>query len=441
MRIMKKHPFLSKLFLSAMLACSLMPCYAQEGYEPAPENLKARQEFADMKFGIFLHWGIYSMFGQGEWYMQNDNINRNEYAKVADAFYPHRFDAAAWVSSIKAAGAKYICITTRHHDGFSMWDTKQSDFNIVKATPYGKDVIKQLADECHKQGIKLHLYYSHLDWTREDYPWGRTGLNVGKDKSKINWKSYYTFMNNQLTELLTNYGKIGAIWFDGYWDHDSDPTPFDWELGPQYALIHKLQPGCLIGNNHHENVIPGEDIQIFERDLPGENTTGWVKGGVSKLPLETCETMNGMWGYKVNDQRYKSVEELITLLVKTSGKGANLLMNIGPQPNGELPAVALERLKGMGEWLQQYGETIYGTTAGHLPVQEWGATTQKGNTEYIHILNYKDATFTLPVETKVKTVKEFISGTPLKFKKNKDNTITIQLNPHEGVVDYVLAIN
>lgn len=438
---MKKHPFLSRLFLSAMLACSLMPCHAQEGYEPAPENLKARQEFADMKFGIFLHWGIYSMFGQGEWYMQNDNINRTEYAKVADAFYPHRFDAAAWVSSIKAAGAKYICITTRHHDGFSMWDTKQSDFNIVKATPYGKDVIKQLADECHKQGIKLHLYYSHLDWTREDYPWGRTGLNVGKDKSKINWKSYYTFMNNQLTELLTNYGKIGAIWFDGYWDHDSDPTPFDWELGPQYALIHKLQPGCLIGNNHHENVIPGEDIQIFERDLPGENTTGWVKGGVSKLPLETCETMNGMWGYKVNDQRYKSVEELITLLVKTSGKGANLLMNIGPQPNGELPAVALERLKGMGEWLQQYGETIYGTTAGHLPVQEWGATTQKGNTEYIHILNYKDATFTLPVETKVKTVKEFISGTPLKFKKNKDNTITIQLNPHEGVVDYVLAIN
>ncbi|MDO4216162.1 MAG: alpha-L-fucosidase [Bacteroidales bacterium] len=424
-----------------MLACSLIPCYAQEGYEPAPENLKARQEFADMKFGIFLHWGIYSMFGQGEWYMQNDNINRTEYAKVADAFYPHRFDAAAWVSSIKAAGAKYICITTRHHDGFSMWDTKQSDFNIVKATPYGKDVIKQLADECHKQGIKLHLYYSHLDWTREDYPWGRTGLNVGKDKSKINWKSYYTFMNNQLTELLTNYGKIGAIWFDGYWDHDSDPTPFDWELGPQYALIHKLQPGCLIGNNHHENVIPGEDIQIFERDLPGENTTGWVKGGVSKLPLETCETMNGMWGYKVNDQRYKSVEELITLLVKTSGKGANLLMNIGPQPNGELPAVALERLKGVGEWLQQYGETIYGTTAGHLPVQEWGATTQKGNTEYIHILNYKDATFTLPVETKVKTVKEFISGTPLKFKKNKDNTITIQLNPHEGVVDYVLAIN
>ena len=428
------------------LACMLaifglsLSAQAQDGYEPAPENLKARQEFQDKKFGIFLHWGIYSLFGQGEWYMQNDNIDRKEYEKAADAFYPHRFDAAAWVSAIKAAGAGYITITTRHHDGFSMWDTKQSDYNIVKATPYGKDVIKQLADECHKQGIRLHLYYSHVDWYREDYPWGRTGLNVGKDKSKVNWKSYYNFMNSQLTELLTNYGEIGAIWFDGFWDHDSDPTPFDWELGNQYALIHKLQPGCLVGNNHHENVIPGEDIQIFERDLPGENTTGWVKGVVSKLPLETCETMNGMWGYKVNDQRYKSVEELIALLVKTSGKGANLLMNIGPQPNGELPATALDRLKRMGEWLQQYGESIYGTTAGHLPVQEWGATTQKGNTEYIHILNYKESEFTLPMDRKIKTVKEFIGGQALKFKRNKDNSLTIQLNPHDSVIDYVLEI-
>lgn len=422
------------------LASLSLNSMAQEGYVPSPENLQARQEFQESKFGIFLHWGIYSMFAQGEWYMQNDNIDRKEYEKVADAFYPHRFDAAAWVAAFKAAGAKYITITTRHHDGFSMWDTKQSDYNIVKATPYGKDVIRQLADECHKQGIRLHLYYSHLDWYREDYPWGRTGLNVGKDKSKQNWQSYYTFMNNQLTELLTNYGKIGAIWFDGYWDHDSDPAPFDWQLGPQYALIHKLQPGCLIGNNHHQNVNPGEDIQIFERDLPGENTTGWVMGGVSKLPLETCETMNGMWGYKVNDQHYKTVEELITLLVKTSGKGANLLMNIGPQPNGELPAVALERLKGMGEWLQQYGESIYGTTAGHLPGQEWGVTTQKGNTEYIHILNYKDSEFTLPMDRKIKSVKEYIGGQPLKFKRNKDNSLTIQLNPHDSVIDYVLEI-
>lgn len=428
--------------LACVLASSFfsLSCLAQEGYVPSAENLQSRQEFQDSKFGIFLHWGIYSMFAQGEWYMQNDNIDRKEYKKIADAFYPHRFDAAAWVAAFKAAGAKYITITTRHHDGFSMFDTKQSDYNIVKATPYGKDIIKQLADECHKQGLRLHLYYSHLDWYREDYPWGRTGLKTGKDKSKINWSSYYTFMNNQLTELLTNYGKIGAIWFDGYWDHDEDATPFDWQLGPQYALIHQLQSGCLIGNNHHENVIPGEDIQIFERDLPGENTTGWVKGGVSKLPLETCETMNGMWGYKVNDQNYKSVPELIKLLVNTSGKGANLLLNIGPQPNGELPATALERLKGIGEWLNQYGETIYGTTVGHLPLQEWGATTLKEGKEYIHILNFQGSEFTLPMDRKIKSVREFISGQPLKFKKNKDLSLTIQLNAHDDVLDYVLEI-
>ena len=413
---------------------------AQDIYQPSEENIKSRQEFADSKFGIFLHWGIYSMFGQGEWYMQNENINYKEYAKAADGFYPHRFDAAAWVSAFKAAGAKYICLTSRHHDGFSMWGTKQSDYNIVDATPYGKDIVKQLADECHKQGIKLHLYYSHLDWTREDYPWGRTGLRVGKDRSKIDWHSYYNFMNNQLTELLTNYGEIGAIWFDGHWDHDEDATPFDWELDTQYALIHKLQPGCLVGNNHHLNPFPGEDIQIFERDLPGENTTGWSKAGISKLPLETCETMNGMWGYKVVDQNYKSVPELIRLLVNTAGKGANLLLNIGPQPNGELPAIALRRLEGIGKWMDQYGETIYGTTSGSLPVQDWGATTRKGDVEYIHILNYKYIYFTFPVIGKVKEVKEFASGKKLNFKQNKDNTITIELNPHDNVVDYVLQV-
>ena len=132
------------------------------GYVPAPENLKARKEFSDNKFGIFLHWGIYSLFGQGEWYLNSGGLNCHEYAKAASAFYPSRFNASEWVKAIKEAGARYICITTRHHDGFSMFDTKYSDYNIVDATPFGRDVIKELADECHKQGIKLHLYYSHL---------------------------------------------------------------------------------------------------------------------------------------------------------------------------------------------------------------------------------------------------------------------------------------
>ncbi len=413
--------------------------YAQEGYEPSPENLKARAEFADSRFGIFLHWGIYSMFAQGEWYLHNANLDRNEYAKAASGFYPARFDAKAWVTAIKNAGAKYICFTTRHHDSFSMWDTQQSDYNIVDATPYGKDILKQLADECHRQGIKLHLYYSHLDWMREDYPQGRTGHGTGRDPKKANWPAYYDFMNKQLTELLTNYGQIGAIWFDGWWDHDKDQVPFDWQLGKQYSLIHRLQPSCLVGNNHHQTPFPGEDIQIFERDLPGENKAGLSGQSVSRLPLETCQTMNGMWGYKVVDQNYKSTATLVQYLVSAAGKGANLLLNIGPQPNGELPAAALDRLKGMGEWLQQYGETIYGTTAGDIPVQPWGVTTRKGNRLFVHVMKADTTELLLPLTCKVKEVFTYADKKPLKVKKTKEGVV-LPLPAGLKDVDYVVEM-
>lgn len=398
---------------------SLFAQQGQTGYQPTPENLQARQEFSDSKFGIFLHWGIYSMFGQGEWYMETSGIDCHEYAKAASGFYPSRFNAKEWVAAIKASGAKYICITTRHHDGFSMFDTRYSDYDIIDATPFKRDIIKELAEECQKQGIKLHLYYSHLDWTREDYyPYGYTGHNTGRTKHG-DWNTYYQFMNNQLTELLTNYGPVGAIWFDGVWDHWEVDKNFDWRLGEQYALIHKLQPACMIGNNHHRAPIEGEDFQMFERDLPGENKAGF--SGTSKigqLPLETCETMNGMWGYRVKDQNYKSVPTLVRLLVRAAGKGANLLMNIGPQPNGELPALALARLKGMGEWMNKYGETIYGTTRGGVESPEWGTTTRKGNMLYVHILADKMPSFiTLPLKERVKKAVLFDGGEKVKAER------------------------
>ena len=400
---MKTHifHFLRAICLGGLLSASAF-CVQAENivYVPTPENLQARKEFQDNKFGIFLHWGIYSMFGQGEWYMNNDNIDCHEYAKVASGFYPSRFDAHEWVAAIKASGARYICITSRHHDGFSMFHTKYSDYNVVDATPFKRDVIKELAEECQKQGIKLHLYYSHLDWTREDYyPLGRTGHGTGRT-SHGEWATYYEFMNHQLTELLTNYGPIGAIWFDGMWDQ---PDGFDWKLDEQYALIHKLQPACLIGNNHHKAPYPGEDFQMFERDLPGENKAGFSgESVVGRLPLETCETMNGMWGYQIKDQNYKSVTELVRLLVRAAGKGANLLMNIGPQPNGELPAVAVERLRGVGKWMSENGDTIYGTAAGNVMTASWGTTTRKGNMLYVHLLTDEMPQFvTLPLTEKV----------------------------------------
>lgn len=431
---------MNKRFIIALLALgSLLPLSAQTTYQPSPENIKSREAFQDNKFGIFLHWGLYSMLANGEWAMTNHNLNYKEYAKLASGFYPSKFDAAQWVADIKASGAKYICITTRHHEGFSMFDTQYSDYNIVKATPFKRDILKELAHECDKQGIKLHLYYSHLDWYREDYPWGRTGRGTGRPDAKGNWKSYYQFMNNQLTELLTNYGKIGAIWFDGWWDQDQNPN-FDWELPEQYALIHKLQPGCLVANNHHHLPYPGEDLQLFERDLPGENTSGFSGQDISHLPLETCETMNGMWGYKITDQNYKTSKELIHYLVKAAGKNANLLMNIGPQPNGELPATAVERLKEMGQWMAIYGETIYGTRGGWVAPHDWGVTTMKGNKLYVHILNLKDRSLFLPLTgKKVKKAVTFKDQTPVRVVKTKSG-ILLEMNDVPTDIDHVIEL-
>ncbi len=427
---------------SAVIALLIMLTTAVQAqqYVPTPENLKAREEFEDNRFGIFIHWGIYSMFAQGEWYLQNYPIDKYEYAKVADAFYPHRFNAQEWVSAIKASGAKYVCFTSRHHDGFSMWDTEQSDYNIVDATPFGRDVLKELADECHKQGIKLHLYYSHIDWGRDDYPMGRTANKViGRNRDNENWPQYYDFMNKQLTELLTNYGEIGAIWFDGHWDRDQDTVPFNWQLDEQYAMIHNLQPSCLIGNNHHISPFPGEDIQIFERDIPGENTAGLSGQEISRLPLETCQTMNGKWGYVLVDQNYKSTETLIQYLVSTAGKGANLLLNVGPQPNGELPAVAVQRLKEMGDWLAVYGETIYGTSAGDIPAQEWGVTTRKDDKLYVHIFDCKEHELFLPLSCKVKKAYTYGDKQPIKYKKTKEGVILYFEQLPEGA-DYIVEL-
>lgn len=423
----------------ATLACfCLLSVSAQaQKYVPTPENLQNRKEFAESRLGIFIHWGLYSMFAQGEWYMNNDSVDAREYAKAMNAFYPHRFDAQAWVSAIKAAGAKYICFTTRHHEGFSMWDTRWSDYNIMN-TPYGKDIVRQLAEECHRQGIKLHLYYSHIDWTREDYPAGRTGRGT-KRLDRADWPAYYRFMNNQLTELLTNYGEIGAIWFDGWWDHDVDSVPFNWELEEQYKLIHDLQPGCLVGNNHHQTPFEGEDIQIFERDVPGENKAGLSGQDISALPLETCQTMNHSWGYRVTDQEYKSTRELIQLLVRTSGKGANLLLNVGPQPDGTLPEAALTRLTEMGQWLDRYGESIYATVAGGYRDGDRIITTRNGNTLYVHLLDTGIDRVSMPLSQKVKSVEVLGEGTRIDYKYRKGE-LTFAVDVPSDCIDYVVKV-
>ncbi len=415
--------------------------YADSGvstYHPSEEVRRSQREFSADRFGIFIHWGIYSMFGQGEWYL-NYGPTAEEYAKAARGFYPADFNADEWAEAFKDAGAGYVCLTSRHHDGFSMWDTAQSDYNIVDATPFRRDILKELSEALQERDLALHLYYSHIDWTRPDYPSGRTGLTTGRDPKLRDWDSYYKFMNAQLTELLTGYGPVRAIWFDGWWDHDEDQTPFDWHLDEQYALVHSLQPGCMIANNHHQNVFPGEDIQIFERDLPGENTAGYSEQDISRLPLETCNTMNGMWGYKIKDQNYKSSETLIRYLVKAAGIGANLLLNIGPQPNGELPAAALERLRDMGVWLRANGETIYGTEAGPFAPQPWGVATRKDNRLFVHVMTAGNADILLPADLRVRDAVTFADRRKVRFSR-LPGCVVLHLDSVPKSTDHIIEL-
>ena len=252
--------------------------------------------------------------------------------------------------------------------------------------------MKELASECARQGVKLFFYYSQLDWHNPDYwPRGRTGRATGRPDSG-EWSRYLDFMDRQLTELLTNYGPIGGIWFDGMWDKPDA----DWRLARTYDLIHRLQPSALIVPNHHRAPLPGEDVQTFEQDLPGANTAGFNTREIGALPLETSLTMNQSWGFNITDAKFKSVRELIGYVVRAAGNDANLLLNIGPRPDGTIQPEAVERLRALGEWMSVYGASIYGTRGGPVGARDWGVTTRRGDTVFVHVLNWRDPMLSIP---------------------------------------------
>jgi len=362
-------------------------------YHPAPANLRARQWFQDAKFGLFIHWGVYSVLGKGEWVMNNTQMSVAEYEKLPARFDPVKYDPAEWVALARQAGMHYITITSKHHDGFAMFGTKQSKWNIVDTTPYGKDVLKPLADECRRQGLRLFFYHSHLDWHHPDYfPLGATGHSSGRPAGG-DFNRYLDYMDAQLTELLTGYGDLGGIWFDGIWDK----RDADWRLRHTYDMIHKLQPAALVGNNHHLPPFEGEDFQMFEKDLPGGNTTGFSgESKIGNLPLETCETINGAWGYNSTDRNFKSTTQLIHYLVKAAGNNANFLLNVGPRPHGVIQDEFVVRLKEMGAWLSRNAESIYGTRGGPIAPRPWGVTTNQGDRIYVHVLDWPDELLVLP---------------------------------------------
>lgn len=386
---------MKKTVLLIILAICIQNTYAQKNYKPTKENLEARTWFKNAKFGMFIHWGVYSILGDGEWVMNTQNISIEEYEKLPSFFNPVSFNADKWVKMAKDAGMQYITITSRHHDGFSMFDSKVSDYTIVKKTPYKRDILKELSIACKKEGIKLFIYYSLLDWHDDNYfPRGVSGTKI-PGRKQGEWKKYIALMKAQLTELLTNYGDVAGIWFDGDWDQRKDgvhsPLTADWHYDEIYSLIHKLQPQCLIGNNRHLAPLEGEDFQMFERDLPGETKTsfGTKSSEISNLPKEVCGTINGSWGFNLKDRKNKTTKQLIHYLVKAAGNGSNLLLNVGPMPSGNIQANHVKSLAKVGAWIRKNGETIYNTTQGPIASNDAMVSTQKGKKIYLHILDTK----------------------------------------------------
>ena len=344
--------------------------------------------FQDARFGMFIHWGLYSILGKHEWVMHTDAIPVAEYEKLAGQFNPTRFDAEKWVRIAADAGQKYIVITSRHHDGFSLYDTALSDYKVTN-TPFQRDPIAELAEACARHGVKLGFYVSLLDWHHPAYRF--------RDESGLAWEDYLGFLHGQVAELCTNYGDLACVWFDGDWPrHAIDDTnryflpggSFEYEK--LYDLIHTLQPDAVIENNRHAAPLPGEDLQGFEQDLPGENSTGFNATTVYGLPIQVCMTINDHWGYSRADRNTKSVRRLVHVLARSASVGGNLLLNVGPTPEGELLPLHAERLREVGRWLAHSEASIYGTRAGAIASTPITISTRGEvygtDTHYVHVL-------------------------------------------------------
>jgi alpha-L-fucosidase len=342
--------------------------------------------FQSARFGMFVHWGLYSIIARQEWVMHLERIPVSEYEKLMTQFNPTKFNADEWVSIAADAGQKYIVITSRHHEGFSMYDTALSDYKVTN-TPFNRDPIAELATACAKRtDVKLGFYSSLLDWHHPAYRF--------REESGMAWSDYIGFLHGQVRELCTNYGEIMTLWFDGDWPrHPIDETNAYFKAGGSfeydalYDLIHTLQPDAVVHNNHHTTPLPGEDIQGFEQDLPGNNSAGFNTTEISGLPLEVCMTLNDHWGYCATDQNHKTTRYLIHLLARSASVGANYLLNVGPTALGEILPAHVTRLKELGLWLTKNGEGIYGTNAGVIPFAD-GVSTKKGNKHFLHVLHY-----------------------------------------------------
>jgi alpha-L-fucosidase len=367
-----------------------------DGKKPLPKD-ERMEWWRDARFGMFIHWGLYAVPagewkgekvpGIGEWIMNNAKIPVSEYQQLAKQFNPVKFDAKEWVQIAKNAGMKYIVITSKHHDGFCLWDTKYTDYDIVDATPFKRDILGELAAECKKQGIRLCFYHSIMDWHHPDAQAPFYPNYNDTSKSNPNFDRYVEYyLKGELKELVQKYGPLGILWFDGEWVKDWS-REMGWNM---YDYCLSLQPDIIVNNRvgngrqgmrglSKTNEFAG-DYGTPEQEIPARGLPG--------VDWETCMTMNDTWGYKSYDNNWKSSEDLLHKLVDIASKGGNFLLNVGPTAEGLIPAPSVERLAAIGKWMKVNSESIYGTTASPLGEVPWGRCTAKPGKLYLHVFNW-----------------------------------------------------
>ncbi len=387
----------------------MIPCIAAAAMISATSLTRAETKaefdqrmewFREARFGMFIHWGLYSV-PAGEWKGQKFNSNVewiqshaqipvSEYTPLKEGFNPTKYDAEAWVKLAKDAGMKYIVITTKHHDGFCLWDSKQTDWDIA-STPYRKDLLKPLAAACVKHGIKLCFYHSIMDWHHPQ--WGNKAAWRGNAATeKPDMDQFTAYLKAQLKEILTDYGQIGIIWFDGEWEdawtHERGKDLYAWlrDLDPKLIINNRVDKGRdgMAGMNKEEKFVG--DYGTPEQEIPANGLPG--------VDWEACMTMNETWGFSAHDTHWKSTETLVRNLIDIASKGGNYLLNVGPTAEGEIPAVSIERLQAIAPWMKANGDAIHGTQASPFPrIPAWGRCTTRplpgGKTRlYLHVFDW-----------------------------------------------------
>lgn len=343
---------------------------------PFPSGFPEKLEWwKDARFGMFIHWGPVSLNGTEISWSRGREISIEKYDSLYLRFKPEKFNADEWVSIAKAAGMKYIVLTTKHHDGFCLWETAYTDYNIMH-TPFKRDIVKELSEACKKQEIAFGTYYSTCDWHHPDFPLTGQGGRIRKERSNLD--RYTSYLKNQSAELILNYGPLLVMWYDV-------PQEFDSVRGQDVIdYVKDVQPGILVNNRTGAK----GDLDTPEQRLGEFN---------HERPWETCMTIGRQWAWKPDDE-VKSLEQCLHNLIRTAGGDGNLLLNVGPRPDGLIEQEQAERLKEMGAWLDTYGESVYGTRGGPFLPTDWGVSTRKENKCYLHLLNWSQRSpkLTLP---------------------------------------------